>query len=108
MQSLNEKAISAEAVWQEVESHLEKEKQRIFDEILNYPPPIPACDVQFNFLLEERSKITQELRRVHEILEEGTGEPDRISLLREFVKSCKYFDESLTAALLSDLEKVVG
>lgn len=100
--------ILLEPIWQEIKTTLELKKSQINDEIMGYPPPIPACDVQFNFLLEERSKITQELRRVHEILEEGTSEPDRISLLREFVKSCKYFDEALKVELLSDLEKVVG
>jgi hypothetical protein len=108
MQSFRDQAVLKESLWQAIESHLEQEKRRIFDEILNYPPPIPACDVQFNFLLAERSKIAQELRRVREVFESGTNEPDRIKLLREFVKTCKYFAEALEAELLADLEKVVG
>jgi hypothetical protein len=45
---------------------------------------------------------------VREIFEIGTSDPDRIRLLRAFVKSCKYFAEALEAELLSDLEKVMG
>jgi hypothetical protein len=93
-----------ESLWQEIESHLEIEKKRIFDEILNYPPPIPVCDVQFNFLLEERSKITEELRRMHEISENNVN---GIQSIREFIESCKYFDGLLGAKLLSDLEEVL-
>ena len=91
----------------EIESQLETEKQRIFDEILHYPPPIPACDVQFNFLLEERSAITQELRRMREMAGQDTGYFDHVQAIREFVESSKYFDASLEAKLLADLKKVL-
>ena len=42
-------------------AELENERRRIIDEIKAYPTPIPACDAQFNFLLEERARIEQEL-----------------------------------------------
>jgi len=96
-----------EPLRREIESHLEMEKQRIFDEILHYPPPIPACDVQFNFLLIERAKITQELRQAHEIFAKDMSDFDCIQSIREFVDSCKYFDASLEAKFLSELEKVL-
>ncbi len=92
-------------IWREIKVHLEKEKKRIIDEIINYPPPIPACDVQFNFLLEERSRITQELRRLREASRKGANHTDAIRLIREFIRSCKYIDESLKVKLTSDLEK---
>ena len=47
--------MSLATVCQEVKSQLLQHKQQIFQEINNYPPPIPACDVQFNHLLEERT-----------------------------------------------------
>ena len=40
---------------------LQWEKRRIDQEIRDYPTPIAACDAQFNFLLEERARIKQEL-----------------------------------------------
>ena len=96
-----------EPLWQEIESHLETEKQRVFYEILYYPPPIPACDVQFNFLLEERSVITQELRRMREMAGQDMSDFDRAQSIREFVKLSKFFNASLEAKLLADLEKVL-
>ena len=38
--------------------------QRVKDEIKHYPTPIAGCDEQFNFLLSERDRLTQELRKI--------------------------------------------
>ena len=43
---------------------LEVERNRVCAEIASYPPPIPACDEQFNHLLEERDRISRELSRL--------------------------------------------
>lgn len=43
--------------------HLESERHRVNEAIRNYPTPIAACDAQFNYLLEERARIVQELDR---------------------------------------------
>ena len=48
----------------ERKADLESERHRINDEITNYPTPIPACDAQFNFLLEERARIARELQEL--------------------------------------------
>lgn len=40
---------------------LEAERLRIQREIVSYPMPIPACDVYFNDLLEQRSRICARL-----------------------------------------------
>jgi len=45
-------------------SELEAEKQRLYDEIRNYPTPIAACDQQFNYLLEQHARVTAELDRL--------------------------------------------
>lgn len=47
-----------------VREQLEQEKRRVCAEIDDYPHPIPACDAQFNYLLEERAQIFQELSRL--------------------------------------------
>lgn len=53
---------SKEPAWK----RLQAEKQRVDDEIRNYPRPIAACDLQFNYFLEERARIAYELERMHE------------------------------------------
>jgi hypothetical protein len=42
-------------------SRLLLERARIVAEIRAYPPPIPACDAQFNWLLERRAEIERAL-----------------------------------------------
>ncbi|MEO5677564.1 MAG: hypothetical protein ABIQ84_08455 [Usitatibacter sp.] len=40
---------------------LEARRRQLDEEIRAYPTPIPRCDAQFNFLMEERSRIVREL-----------------------------------------------
>ena len=40
--------------------------QSIKDEIKYYPTPIAGCDEQFNFLLSERDRLTEELNNIQE------------------------------------------
>ena len=50
--------------------HLAEAKGKISEAIRNYPPPIPACDQQFNHLLEERHRLGATLRRLDAIKEQ--------------------------------------
>ncbi len=49
-------------------------------EIRAYPPPIPACDAQFNFLLEKRRRLSQDSRQIQRLMtqeaREGVGRGD--------------------------------
>src|SRR5437899_662265 len=75
------------AAWQRIRQQLETERQRIVDEIVHYPPPIPRCDVQYNTLLEERASITQEIYRLEKLSQEVHTAEDDLRLLDEFVRS---------------------
>lgn len=46
------------------EAFLATEKQRLYQEIRNYPTPIAGCDQQFNYLLEQQAAVVAELRRI--------------------------------------------
>lgn len=76
-----------ESIWQEIRGHLETKKRQIADEILHYPPPIPACDAQFNYLLEERTRISQEIDRLDTLARECLTTPNLILLVDEFLSS---------------------
>lgn len=89
--------VSLEAAWLEIKSHLEAKKKQIQDEIVNYPPPIPACDVQFNYLLEERARITQELSRLQATSGKVQNDGDPAGAIREFIRSCEYLEEGMKA-----------
>ena len=55
---------------------LEALRKSLLEQIQNYPPPITACDQQFNHLLEQRDRIGSLLRKLTEAPPEKTGQPD--------------------------------
>jgi hypothetical protein len=59
--SLHEENLTGTSAWQLVKAHLDKKKSEIVEQILYYPPPIPACDAQYNYLLAERDRFAQAL-----------------------------------------------
>ncbi len=52
--------------WQQIQQQLQRQQAAIIAEIRSYPPPIPACDAQFNYLLEQRTAVRQERRRAEQ------------------------------------------
>jgi len=52
---------------QDLITTLESQRNQILDEIRRYPPPIPACDAQFNYLLEKRDRLSVDLNRLHKL-----------------------------------------
>jgi hypothetical protein len=69
------RAAPVNAPWETIQSRLEEQMRRVQDEIRNYPAPIPACDAQFNHLLEERDALSSELARVRGSMREES-EPE--------------------------------
>jgi chorismate mutase len=74
-------------LWSRIKQHLEEEKRRIYHEIRSYPPPIPACDAQFNHLLEERRKISQELAELEHLSNQDFTPEQHIKLIDRFITS---------------------
>ena len=58
---------SKQTIIQDLINLYESQKLQIQNEIRQYPPPIPACDAQFNYLLEKRDRLSIELNRLHKI-----------------------------------------
>lgn len=77
-----------EATWKVITSHLELELRDVQGKIKSYPTPIPACDEHFNWLLEERTKISIELANAREL-----STDERLGLIRDFIRSSAHFDE---------------
>lgn len=57
--------------WTTIANRLKERREEIIREIRSFPSPIPACDVHYNSLLEERRSITDELQRIDELAREG-------------------------------------
>src|SRR5829696_6857354 len=75
-----------QSAWSQIRAQLQAEKARIYEEIGTYPPPIAACDQQFNFLLEERTRVSQELDRLNEAAAASLTIEDSIKRMEEFIR----------------------
>jgi DNA-binding SARP family transcriptional activator len=99
------------ALWQELKNYLEAKREEIRNDIKHYPPPIPACDQQFNYLLEQRTRIHQDLRRVNAMLKESLTDAETVKAMEEFLQSATYLEESvkdLIRTYLNDYNQEVG
>ena len=56
--------MSTELDWSDVRHRLQALMREVAEEIRAYPAPIPACDAQFNRLLELRRLLPEELARL--------------------------------------------
>jgi hypothetical protein len=56
--------MSSELDWSGVRHRLRALMREVAEEIRAYPAPIPACDAQFNRLLELRRLLPEELARL--------------------------------------------
>ncbi len=92
-----------EAVRQHIRQMLETKKLRIIEEIHAYPSPIPACDAQFNGLLEDRGVILQELGQVQNIFTSNHSLVMQLQLLHEFAVSSRF----LTTEVVAEIEQLM-
>ncbi len=90
---------------QRVEATLLDEKERISAEIHAYPPPIPACDAQFNYLLERRDQVSVELTRLHAIPQGRLTAVELADALRDFLAASQSIDPSLKGEFRAYLTK---
>jgi len=90
-------------VYSQIEAHLWQERERIYAEIHAYPPPIPACDAQFNYLIEKRALVTQELSQVRAICTLPDSPERNAAALRQLVKTSEILSKSVKVHLLEAL-----
>lgn len=81
-----------DADWDGLREALERLQREVAEEIHGYPAPIPACDAQFNHLLELRRLVPQELARLER------ARSDRRADIAGFVRSSP-LGAQLSAAL---------
>jgi hypothetical protein len=94
------RAEGAHAPWTELEEHLENAKRSILAEIRHYPPPIAACDQQFNHLLEQRDRIADELSRLASIRRLGSTGEGELKALIDFIRTSDCIAPELKAHLV--------
>ncbi len=73
--------------WDVLRARLERMQEAVAAEIRTYPAPIPACDAQYNNLLERREALSEALARLDAAREDGS------STLQSFVAGLPRLDE---------------
>ncbi len=59
--------------WDALRARLARMQAAVAAEINAYPPPIPACDAQFDYLLERREALSAALARLDAARKDGAG-----------------------------------
>lgn len=95
--------MSISSAWSAIRRHLESEKSRVQEEIRNYPAPIPACDAQFNFLLEERENLSAEVARVLALMDEDLESGDVRLSIHEYIGYSRY----IVGSAKSEIEAII-
>jgi hypothetical protein len=97
-----------QSTWNTIRAQLEAEKARVYEALVNYPSPIAACDQQFNYLLEERTRISWELDRLNEAIGAGLTAEDSLKRIDEFIQSSGYVDAETGQTIRSSLQGVLS
>jgi len=83
----------------ELKDYLQEMRDRIYEEIRIYPSPIPACDVQFNHLLEERTRLSKELDLVDDLLVQCYTGRVKKQAVKELIAFSNHIDDEMVARL---------
>jgi hypothetical protein len=90
-----------ESVWDRIRTHLLGERHRIYEEIRTYPRPVAGCDQQFNYLLEERARISAELERMDRARAESRTGSNPLEQVEAFLNSSRYLKDDAGHSLRS-------
>lgn len=96
---------AAHSIWTEPSEHLENSKRSILEEIRNYPTPIAGCDQQFNYLLEQRDRVSGELSRLACVRRDNTIQETYVEALNDFTDASACIDEELKVRLTAKLRR---
>ncbi len=64
--------MTVDSDWDALRARLEHMQEAVAAEIRAYPPPIPACDAQYNHLLERREALSTALARLVAARKDGS------------------------------------
>lgn len=94
-----------QTIWYALRGCLEPQRDQIYEEIRSYPPPIPACDVQFNHLLEERARLSQEWSRLNAIAKQSLPWHDHLQLFDAFITESTCLTQDAKQTMQACLEE---
>jgi hypothetical protein len=87
------------SAWARLRADLENQRDRINHEIGLYPTPIAGCDQQFNYLLEQRARISAECRQLKEAENQSLSGEDPLKVLDDFIRSSDTIEKGAGRAI---------
>ena len=76
----------------QLRAQLTRERDRVLAELRAYPPAVPACDAQFNYLLEQRDGLGRELGRLDAILDADADAQLKARRLADFLRNSAFLN----------------
>jgi hypothetical protein len=68
--------------WDAMQAELDAVREAISRELCTIPPPVPACDVNFNRLLEDRARAVDELQAAARLRVLSSGRDQLLAFCR--------------------------
>ena len=78
---------SSVALAAELRAFLVRARVSLDEEIRTYPTPIPRCDAQFNFVYEQRARLSQWLNQLDAALDGGDSSGALAGAIAAFVNA---------------------
>ncbi len=97
-----------ESICNDIKARLERSKEQVHTEIRHYPPPIPACDVQFNQLLERRARVLQELEQLQALSARAPAAEADIKRLDGLITASTFIDDEVKQKIRASLKKALS
>lgn len=94
-----EPAISERPIWRAIRRYVESLKQPVDAEIRGYPSPIAGCDAQFNYLLEERAKLSRALGRLDALAQKAASNVSPDAAVEAFLRETDALDDEAEKSL---------
>ncbi|MCB9148657.1 MAG: hypothetical protein H6641_07840 [Caldilineaceae bacterium] len=85
----------------DVRALMVRKKEQIYAEIRAYPFPIPACDAQYNYLLEKRDRASQELQQLDALAAAQANPAATLAALKAVVAESALLDKETRWRLIS-------
>src|SRR5688572_27171918 len=96
---------AVKSIFEIIGATLESARHAVQEQIRHYPPPIPGCDADFNYLLAARARIGDELNRLQQTVSENVTPEESMTLIEEFMRSSAYITEETKREIWSRLNK---
>ncbi len=88
--------------------YLQHAKRLVDEQIRAYPKPIPRCDAQFNYLYEQRARLSEALEQVNAVFDRGDSAADLRRFVLNILSSPSWSDDEPERELRQRLRDRIG